>query len=103
MSCNFQQLEKETSNLVTSKGGNTESLSTKIKINYQYNFMGWNEVSLPLFPYGHGSEFPAFLTWRAGLDKTLVDMMHPLFNKGFRPEAMSARLVELHSKEYTME
>lgn len=96
------QIETEVNEIGTEGVEVTGNLSIEIKTNYQYNFMGWNEVSLPLFPYGRGSEFPAFFTLRAGLDKALVDMMRPLFDKGFRPDAMSAMLLELHSKEYTI-
>jgi hypothetical protein len=67
----------------------------------QYTFMGWDPKSLPLTAHGCGDEFPAFLTWKAGLDKTLIDMMRPEFDKGTRPEAFSSMLLELHAKNYT--
>ena len=67
----------------------------------QYNFMGWNSQSLPLLPLGRGSEFPAFLSWKAGVDKTVIDMMRPLFDKGFKPESFSNMLLELHTSEFT--
>jgi hypothetical protein len=35
----------------------------------QYTFMGWDQRSLPLLPHCYSQEFPAFLTWRGGLDK----------------------------------
>jgi len=55
-----------------------------------------------LFKYNRGeTEFPAYFTWRAGLDKTIINMMRPLFDGGFRPERLSDMLLELHSKEYT--
>ena len=53
-------------------------------------------------PYGHGDLFPAFFTHRSGVDKDIIDLMRPLFNKGVRPEAFSTILLELQSKEYTM-
>ena len=56
--------------------------------------------SLPYFPYGHGNEFPAFLTHKSGIDKMIFDMMRPLFHKGFRPEALSGLLLEMRSKQY---
>ena len=65
----------------------------------QYNFMGWNSQSLPLLPLGRGSEFPAFLSWKAGVDKTVIDMMRPLFDKGSKPESFSNMLLELHTSE----
>jgi hypothetical protein len=67
----------------------------------QYNFMGWDERILPLYPLGRGSEFPAVLTWRAGVDKKVVAMMRPLFDKGFKPESMANMLMELHTLEFT--
>lgn len=70
-------------------------------INRSYTFMGWDKRILPLFQKNRGEEFPAFLTWKAGVDKGLIDMMRPLFDGGFRPERFSDMLLELHSKEYT--
>jgi hypothetical protein len=63
--------------------------------------MGWDSQSLPLMGNGRGDEFPAFLTFRAGIDKMLMDLMRPEFDKGVRPEAFSGKVLELHSKEYT--
>ena len=40
----------------------------------QYNFMGWDKRIMPLFPLGHGSEFPALLTWRAGVNNQLQNL-----------------------------
>ena len=69
-----------------------------------YTFMGYDKRVLPLFKYNRGeTEFPAYFTWRAGLDKMIVNMMRPLFDGGFRPERLSDMLLELHSKEYTMQ
>ncbi|KAK3279881.1 hypothetical protein CYMTET_12253 [Cymbomonas tetramitiformis] len=67
----------------------------------QYTFMAWNSASLPQLPFGYGDQFPAFFTWRGGVDKQIVDLMRPLFDKGLRPEALSSTLLELHSKRYT--
>jgi hypothetical protein len=61
----------------------------------QYTFMGWNDKSLPLFPCGIGNKFPAILTWKAGLDKKVVDMMRPLFDGGCRPDRLSTLLLEM--------
>ena len=66
----------------------------------QYTFMGWNDKSLPLFPCGIGNKFPAVLTWKAGLDKKVVDMMRPLYDGGYRPERLSALLLEMHSRQF---
>ena len=56
---------------------------------------------LPLFEHGRGALFPAFLTWRAGVDKFLIDPMCPLFDGSFRPERFSDMLLELHSRMFT--
>ena len=64
-------------------------------------FMGWNAASNNLLPYGKGDEFPAFLTWRAAVDKGLIDLMRPLFDFGVRPEQFSNLVLEQHAKEYS--
>ena len=63
-------------------------------------FMGWNATSNSLLPYGKGDEFPAFLTWRAAVDKGLIDLMRPLFDFGVRPEQFSKIILEMHAKQY---
>jgi len=65
-----------------------------------YTFMGWDQRILPLFPYGYGNKFPAFLTWRAGVDKKIVKMLRPLHDGGMRPERVSDLLLELHSLKF---
>ena len=65
-----------------------------------YTFMAWNMNVLPLYPYDRGSKFPAWLSWRAGVDKVLLRQMRPLFDGGFRPGAYSRLLLELHSLRY---
>jgi len=69
----------------------------------KYTFMGWDQRILPLYPYGYGEKFPAFLTWRAGVDKKIVNMIRPLFDGGFRPERLSKLLLEMHSNKFTDE
>eukprot|EP00978_Attheya_sp_CCMP212_P037953 scaffold183316_cov56-Attheya_sp.AAC.3 len=58
-------------------------------------------MSLEQLPFGYGNEFPAFLTWRGGIDLGIIDLMRPLHDKGVRSEALSDILLELHSKAYT--
>lgn len=72
-----------------------------IKIKHKYTFMGWDPESLPLMADGRGDEFPAYLTWKAGLDMTLIDMMRALFDKGVRHNAFADMVLELHAKTYT--
>ena len=61
--------------------------------------MAW---SLELLSFGRGGKFPAFLTWRAGVDKLALRMMRPLFDAGVRPERYSRLLLllELHALKY---
>ena len=49
-----------------------------------YTFMGYDAGSTPLLPHGHGLTFPAFLSHRGGVDKTIVNMMRPCFDGGLR-------------------
>ena len=51
----------------------------------QITFMGWDARSVALLPHGYGDEFPAFLTWRGGVDKVIIDLMRPLCDKGDPP------------------
>jgi hypothetical protein len=66
----------------------------------EYTFMAWDKRIIPLYPYGIGMDFPAILTWRAGVDKLVVAMMRPLFNKGVKPAQFANMLLELHTAEY---
>ena len=68
------------------------------KVNLKYTFMAWNMKSLPLLADGRGDKFPAFLTWKAGVSKQLIDLMRPLFDCGVRPHKLSGLLLKLHSK-----
>lgn len=79
----------------------SQCMDVDMEKGFQYTFMAWNEHSLPLLPGSLSEEFPAFLTRKSGIDKTVLDLMFPLINKGMRPQAISNLLLELHSKEYT--
>jgi hypothetical protein len=52
-----------------------------------YTYMDWDQRSIPHLPFGFGVLFPAFLTYRGGLDFTVVDLMRLLFDKGVRLKA----------------
>ena len=68
----------------------------------QYTFMEYNSEVLRSFSFGFEQKFPVFLTHRAGVDLSIIDLMQPLFDKGrFRPTALSELLLELHAKKYT--
>lgn len=88
--------EQRKKDLVRQAVANGSTIPVKLK----YTFMGWDPESLPLTAFGAGDQFPAFLTWRAGLDKSLIDMMRPAFDKGMRPEAFSEMVLELHTKNF---
>ena len=79
-----------------------KSLKGGEKVKLKYTFMDWDPESLPLMAYGCGDEFPALLTWKAGLDMKLVDMMmRAEFAKGIRPETFSNNVLEHDAKHYT--
>lgn len=76
-------------------------LEANLAADEQYTFMAWNQESLARMPYGYGEEFPAFFTWRGGVDCKVIDIMRPLFNKGVRPETLAMTMQELHMKTWT--
>ena len=76
-----------------------KNLSVKVDTNYA--FTAWDKIILPLFEHGRGALFPGFLTWRASVDKFLIDLMCPQLDASFRPERFSDILPELHSKTCT--
>jgi len=43
--------------------------------------------------------FPAFFTWRAGVDRALVDMQVPLIEVGVRYAQFASMIEEMHKKE----
>jgi len=47
----------------------------------QYTFMGYDLRSRSLLPHGYGDDFPAFFTHRSAVDKDVIDLMRPLFDK----------------------
>ena len=66
----------------------------------QHIFMGYNEETLSLLPYGYGLHFPAFLSHRSGLDKGIIDLMRPLVDTGTRLHSFYQLLKELHTEKY---
>ncbi len=67
----------------------------------KYTFMGWNQTSLTLMPYNKGSKFPAFLTWRAGVDKTVITTLRQDVDGGKGFDRISKDLLEHHTEKYT--
>ncbi|KAL3930175.1 MAG: hypothetical protein SGPRY_001652 [Prymnesium sp.] len=51
-------------------------------------------------PHGRGSEFPAVLRRKGGLDRFVLDMMRPLADQRLRIKAFSKLLLEMHTKEH---
>lgn len=82
---------------------NNVSADIEVDEDASYTFMGWDERILPLFRYGRGNRFPAYLTWRAGVDKKVVNMMRSMYDAGVRPGRLSTMMVEWHSQQYTDE
>ena len=91
-----QELKEQVTNFANSNGA--QVIVSNIRL--RYTFMASNSESLPLLPYGRGDLFPAFLTSRAGVDKSLIDLMRPLFNAGVKPSRFAAILKELHAKRH---
>ena len=52
-----------------------EECEDECEDNSQYTFMGWDGRSRARLPFGYGDEFPAFLTYRAGVDVDIIDLM----------------------------
>ena len=92
------KLKDDLKRAATKEGVEIELVNDKSHVNY--TFMAWNSRSLQMMSHGRGNKFPAELSYRSGVDKVVVDMMRPLFDKGVRPEALSNILLELHSKKY---
>eukprot|EP00986_Skeletonema_menzelii_P017125 scaffold17631_cov148-Skeletonema_menzelii.AAC.1 len=67
----------------------------------KYTFMGWDQTSLTLLPYNKGSKFPAFLTWRAGVDKTIITTLRQDVAGGKGFDRISKDLLEHHTEKYT--
>ena len=67
-----------------------------------FSFMPWDARVLPLMKAGRGAHFPAHLTARGGVDKTVLDLMRIVFNSGVRPGTFAAAMLELNSKEHTL-
>ena len=65
-----------------------------------YTFMPWDNRIMHLYRHGRGELLPAFLTWRAALDKKVMRMLPPLTDGGFRLDRISKMLCELHSLAY---
>jgi hypothetical protein len=67
----------------------------------KYTFMGYNERAVQSLPRQKGLQFPAMMTHKLAIDKSLVDMMRALFDGGIRPNRFCKMVTEMHRKEHT--
>ena len=66
--------------------GNKERANGQTFKKVQFTFMGYHDEVLRRLPDDMKYKFPAVLTHRAGLDKSVVRSLRPLMEKGLRPE-----------------
>ena len=69
-------------------------------VKLKYTHMGWDPVSLSHMAFGCGDEFPAELSHKAALDKSLHDMMRADFSNGVKANTFAKKILEYHSKHY---
>ena len=65
----------------------------------QHIFMGNKDETIALLPYGYGLYFPEILSYRSSNDKSVIDIVTPLFDNGLHVEAFYKLLKELCTKE----
>ena len=63
---------------------------------HKYTSLGWNKRLLYLMPHGNGKQNHVFLTHWSGVDKTLLGIMRPAFNKSMQSEDVSGLLYVFH-------
>ena len=73
-----------------------EKLTPKPK----YSFRGYNEKSIVLLPRQLNLSFPAILTQKLAIDKSIFDIMRPLFDGGVKPNRFQKMIHELYHKEH---
>lgn len=100
---NAKELKKKVEDAAKENPHLEIQMTEKKSFERQYTFMAWNTTTLALYPHGYGSEFPAFLTYKAGVDRLIIDLMRPLFDKGLRPHSLADTILELHAKTYHRE
>jgi hypothetical protein len=69
----------------------------------QYTMMGSHNEVLKYLPTDMYYKFPAVLSHRAGLHRSLARSLRPLMDKGLRSDGISDWLLELHSLNYMNE
>ena len=66
----------------------------------QSTFHGYNPKSMERLPRCIALHFPAFLTRKLGMDKSLIDLMRPSMDSGMKINAFQGMIAELHAKEH---
>ena len=92
------QVQERAREAARKNGGSIETIQPMHVPNY--TFMGWDKGSVEQLPDGLGENFPAFLTYKAAVDITLLDFMRPLLSAGFRVDQMRDLLLELATKRH---
>ena len=62
-----------------------------------FTFMLWEDPCLKELHHGRSADFPFVLTRKAGLTKTLVSLMRPLYNFGIKPAQFASVVLEMHT------
>ena len=62
--------------------------------------MLWEDPCLKELHHGRSADFPFVLTRKAGLTKTLVSLMRPLYNFGIKPAQLASVVLELHTMRH---
>ena len=66
----------------------------------EFKFCGYNPHSTTLLPRQLNLSFPTMFTHKLAIDKTLLDLMRPLFDGGLRPHRFQKMILELHHKQH---
>ena len=64
----------------------------------QYTYHAYHPKSVEKLPRYYGMKFPAFLTRKLGLDKSLIDLMRPILDSGMKVNAFRNMILELHTQ-----
>ena len=68
--------------------------------NHKWSFMATDEKCMEKYPRSLAMRFPAILSHRSGIDKTLSDILRPLTDNGVSFKAITASIKELQSLTY---
>ena len=65
-----------------------------------YTHHAYHPTSVECLPRCLGLRFPALLTHKYGLDKSIIDLMRPIMDSGMKINTFRELIMELHSKEH---